>query len=321
MQRTITLSILTLVWGLSTGAQARWDEGDDHGDRQARNEQGAPSASAARPQGLGHQNRPAQTPHHSHPHPQGQAASRHSASRPGQASASFAGVRASTAAVPHRWQGLGVQHVPTPWRRQQLLSTPAARSSIALPSRGPGGGVLSASAFSRGQMNSASVHANLRLVAQNGALTASIGRYNLSERVAGQYYWHRWNGHDYCHYYDRWGYHWYGWYLGDQCFWVRNYNGAWWWDDPLQNRWCYWYDGFWWWQDPLNQGATYIYNGSDYVSSDSADAGTVPTLPNGPSDAGAPQAPPAAVPGLMVPAVTPLPAAPGEVVPSVPAQP
>jgi hypothetical protein len=98
----------------------------------------------------------------------------------------------------------------------------------------------------------------------NARVMAQINGFNSRETLPNHYYWHAWNGTNYCHYYDSWGYHWYGWYWGNTCFWSRWYGNNWWWYDPGYARWCYWYDGFWWWNDPQAQ-VVYVYDNGQYA--------------------------------------------------------
>ena len=120
-------------------------------------------------------------------------------------------------------------------------------------------------------------------VAVNVGFRAQIGGFNRSENIANHYYWHTWNGMNYCHYYDPWGYHWYGWYLGSNCFWTRYYGNNWWWYDSAMGRWCYWSNGGWCWQDPANVNVVYVYNDGNYVPSETEDTVAV----NAPSNEGA----------------------------------
>jgi len=114
-------------------------------------------------------------------------------------------------------------------------------------------------------MNGAVVRSQMSVVARP-QLTAQISVYNRTEVVPNHYYWHTYNGWNYCHYYDPYGYHWYGWYVGNSCFWSRYWSGHYWWWDPAYYHWCYWNDGWWWWQDPANVNAVYVYDNGNYVN-------------------------------------------------------
>jgi hypothetical protein len=165
----------------------------------------------------------------------------------------------------NRWLQLGIHNVPRGIpNRSQILSMGREHSSLSLPNRGPDGNPLKASLVSPHAMNSALVRGHMGAIVRDKAFTGQVLRFNTTERNAGQYYWHNYNGLNFCHYYDRWGHHWYGWWLGGSFFWTQFYWGYWWWYDPLYYRWCYWYDGWWWWQDPYN--VVYAYNDGQYVS-------------------------------------------------------
>ncbi|MBI3551012.1 MAG: hypothetical protein HY077_00720 [Elusimicrobia bacterium] len=89
------------------------------------------------------------------------------------------------------------------------------------------------------------------------------------------YGWHRWDGHDVCHHYDRYGYHWWGWYIGSVYFWTRYYNDYYWWYDPYWHRWCYCHDGRWWWRDPSRVEYVYVWTDDGYYRYEDSDGGVV----------------------------------------------
>jgi len=175
--------------------------------------------------------------------------------------------KAPRAGVSPAFRSLGVRSYPKPMVRSKLLIAGSARSSIAFPSRGPGGVALSARVVARTSISTSPLIRTHMSVITGGAFRAQINIYNANERVVGNYYWHNGNGFNYCHYYDRWGYHWYGWYLGNSYFWTRWYGNNYWWYDPTYYRWCYWHDGGWWWQDP-DSTSIYVYNNGSYVPTD-----------------------------------------------------
>jgi len=115
-------------------------------------------------------------------------------------------------------------------------------------------------------MSSISVRNNMASI-NNAGFRSQIHTFNSRETVAGQYYWHNYNGLNFCHYYDRWGCNWYGWNCGAGFYWSCWWGNNWWWYDPTGYRWCYWYDGWWWWQNPDNVTDVYVYNNGEYVPS------------------------------------------------------
>jgi hypothetical protein len=119
-------------------------------------------------------------------------------------------------------------------------------------------------------MNSAAVRGPMASIARSSAFTSRMNRLNSAETLRGHYYWHNFNGFNFCHYFDSWGAHWYGWYRGDSFFWTRYFGGLWWWYDPLAFHWCYWDDG-WYWQDPETQVIT-LDNGGQSASPQTSDA-------------------------------------------------
>jgi len=177
--------------------------------------------------------------------------------------------RTNRVGVSSQVRNLGVRSYPRPYARTQLLVAPRERSAIAFPNRGVGGASLHANVFARTNFSANPVIRNHMALITGGAFRTQIGIYNTNERIVGNYYWHRGNGFNYCHYYDRWGYHWYGWYLGNSYFWTRWYSNNWWWYDPAYYRWCYWHDGGWWWQDP-DTTTVYVYNNGSYMTAEGA---------------------------------------------------
>ncbi len=150
----------------------------------------------------------------------------------------------------------------------QLLSAGNLRhTSVLLPTRGFGGGVLSASVIPSRNMSGKAVRNQMSAIAHNSNFSRNINAHNGSENRSGHYYWHNWNGGQYCHYRDQWGCNWYGWYAGNDCFWTQYYLDNWWWYDPSYSRWCYWDDG-WCWQDPASN--VYVYNDGSYLPTETS---------------------------------------------------
>lgn len=174
--------------------------------------------------------------------------------------------------VSPRLRSMGITRVPQPiTNRHNLLTADASHSTFAQPRMGPNGAALHASVIAPRGANAAIVQSHMTTFSHNAAFTAQVNVYTNHETIANHYYWHTWNGTNYCHYYDSWGYHWYGWYWGGNCFWTRWYGNNWWWYDPVAFRWCYWNNGGWWWQDPYHMNVLYVYNNNQYVPANSTD--------------------------------------------------
>ncbi len=179
--------------------------------------------------------------------------------------------------VSPRLRNLGVTRLPQPIAdRKNILTADAGHSTFTQPRMGPDGAALHASVLAPRGANAAIVQTHMTTFTHNTAFTAQVGIYNNQETISNHYYWHSWNGTNYCHYYDSWGYHWYGWYWGNHCFWTRWYGNNWWWYDPVAFRWCYWYNGGWWWQDPYHVNVVYMYNNDQYVPANSTDTVQAP---------------------------------------------
>lgn len=161
---------------------------------------------------------------------------------------------------------IGVIHVPQPIRdHKKILNADREHSTFTRPQTGPEGRPLHAQVIEPKGNNRTVIQNHMTNIVNNTTFTSQVNIYNNRETVTNHYYWHTYNGTNYCHYYDSWGYHWYGWYWGGSCFWTRWYGGNWWWYDPTYYRWCYWYDGGWWWQDPDHVNVVYVYNNDQYV--------------------------------------------------------
>jgi hypothetical protein len=187
------------------------------------------------------------------------------------------------ARVPTNLQRMGVKQIPPTLDRGHLLTADPQHSSMVQPQLGPRGQSLHAAIIAPSSTNAVVIQNHMTVINHSPEVMAQINIYNNHETVAGQYYWHSWNGTNYCHYYDSWGYHWYGWYWGNTCFWSRWYGNNWWWYDPGYARWCYWNNGFWWWQDPY-ANVVYVYNNGQYSSTaDAAPAAGESPASTGPS--------------------------------------
>ncbi|HTA77002.1 MAG TPA: hypothetical protein VK791_07590 [bacterium] len=200
-----------------------------------------------------------------------------------------AGVRASVAVHHHSYvqgyvrkklQKIGVSAEPNLITdRAEIIHTDRAHSIIKYPQKGPDHLAITASIVSPRHFNDAIVRDHMT-IADSPEWQARADRFNMTENQVGHHYWHNDGGITYCHYLDASGYHWYGWYLGDQYFWTRNFNGRWWWYDSDFDRWCFWNNGFWWWQDPYHVADLYCYNDNNYIPCNSADDQVVVTSPD-----------------------------------------
>jgi len=181
-------------------------------------------------------------------------------------------------------KNLGINRAPQAFtNRHQLMPEDHGHLSVPRPAAGPQGSALHASVISRTAMNGAVVRSQMSVVGR-AQVTAQINVYNRTEVVPNHYYWHNYNGWNYCHYYDPYGYHWYGWYVGGNCFWSRYWSGNWWWYDPVYYHWCYWHDGWWWWQDPANVQVVYVYDNGNYVNAATVGETSTSSSPSAPSD-------------------------------------
>ena len=149
----------------------------------------------------------------------------------------------------------------------QVLPGGYRHSVTGLPSRGYNGRAFSASVLPSRSMSSASVRTRMSSVVREAAFSGRFNNYIATESVTGHYYWHSWNGQNFCHYRDRWGCNWFGWYVGAGFFWSQYYAGNWWWWDPDYDYWCYWNNGYWYWQNPNTQ-VVYVYNNGAYTPAD-----------------------------------------------------
>ncbi len=101
-------------------------------------------------------------------------------------------------------------------------------------------------------------------IAGNRTFVTDVVRFQKSETVVNNYYWHNDGGVRYCHYWDG-RYHWYGFYSGPNYYWTRYWAGRWWWYDQGYGRWDYYYGGNWWWQNPVQPQVVYVYAGGGYA--------------------------------------------------------
>lgn len=185
--------------------------------------------------------------------------------------------------VRKKLQKLGVANEPQYIvDRAEVIHTSRAQSQISLPHTGFGGAPLTGAAISPRDFNNLAVRNHMGVLNGPG-WGRNINLICQNETQAGQYYWHHDDtGFNYCHYIDSSGYQWFGWYLGNQYFWTRNFQGRWWIYDSGYNRWCFWNNNFWWWQDPNHIGDLYCYNDSNYIPCNSSEDQIAVTVP--PSD-------------------------------------
>jgi hypothetical protein len=95
---------------------------------------------------------------------------------------------------------------------------------------------------------------------------SQIGDWNKSEIKPRTYYWHAFNGTDYCHYRDAAGNQWYGWAEGSSFRWALYHLGHFWWHDDYAQRSLYFDRGYWWWQGHRkDQFQVYLEDGHYHV--------------------------------------------------------
>lgn len=196
------------------------------------------------------------------------------------------GIRAAVAVHHHAYtqgyvrkklQKLGVTAEPNLITdRAEIIHTDRAHSIIKYPQHGPDRLAITAAIVSPRHFNDPIVR-NQLMVADSPEWQSRVNQFNVSENQVGHHYWHMDGGINYCHYLDASGYNWYGWYLGDQYFWTRNFNGRWWWYDSDFDRWCFWNNGYWWWQDPYHVSDLYCYNNDNYIPCNSSEDQVVVT--------------------------------------------
>jgi hypothetical protein len=162
--------------------------------------------------------------------------------------------------------------------RSEIVHTDRKHSSIALPNQGADGRALKAVVIKPRGDSALLVRSQMAMVSAP-SWRASAEARRASESQPGRYYWHQDQGFDYCHYRDDSGYDWYGWYMGDQYFWTRDFNGRWWWYDADNDRWDFYNDGYWWWQDPNHVGDLYCYSDEGYIPANSQEDQVVMTQP------------------------------------------
>ncbi len=163
---------------------------------------------------------------------------------------------------------MGVSSVPRSLSSQALLSHNMSGSEPGMPSRGPDGRAFSASTVSPSRMSSAGIRNQMAAIANSRGFGAEVNARLTFNGRPGNYYWHSWNGYNYCNYYDRFGNLWWGWYFGGAFFWTQFYWGNWWWYDPWWGNWCWWWNGWWWWEDPATT-TVYVYNNGNYTPAQS----------------------------------------------------
>jgi hypothetical protein len=164
-------------------------------------------------------------------------------------------------------QAHGVTRAPHLFsNRGQIMVATRDHSMVALPHEGFGGHAIVGAAFGPHEFNNAIVRNHMNFIVHNGAFNAlAMNGMIHGEGRVGNYYWHHYNGFDYCHYNDAWGYSWFGWYVGPHYFWTRYWGNHFWIYDNGFDRWCYWSNGDWWWQNPYNLNEVYLYQNDQYV--------------------------------------------------------
>lgn len=271
--------VLTCLLALSLGAQAREerDPGHERPQRASMGGGGVPEAPASAPSARKRRRAPAiSTP-------------------------------AAPAPRQQRYHDIGIHRVPQRNEARPALRERPERSHIDFPHEGGALRHPHARPFERRAISSVTVHNHFREVLTDRGFLADMRVMHREERVAGRYYWHRWQDLDYCHYYDRWGYHWYGWYLGPRFLWVRSFGGRFWWYDESATRWCFWFNGDWWWPDPIRE-TVYVYRDGDYIANEPGPAVASTPIPAPPGEAAvAPNTSPAAAPYIDPKDVPPAP--------------
>jgi hypothetical protein len=162
--------------------------------------------------------------------------------------------------------------------RAEIIHTDRKHSSIALPTKGADGRALKASVIRPRGDTALLVRSQMAMVSAPSWRAGAEAR-RAGENQPGRYYWHQDQGFNYCHYLDDSGYDNYGWYLGDQFFWTRDFNGRWWWYDADYDHWDFYNEGYWWWQDPNHVGDLYCYSEGSYVPANAQDDQVVMTQP------------------------------------------
>jgi hypothetical protein len=210
--------------------------------------------------------------------------------RPSVQNYAHTGVRAAVAIHHHAYtqgyvrkklQKMGVAAEPNLITdRAEIIHTDRAHSIIRYPQNGMDHKPITATMVSPRHYNDSVVRDHMTIL-DSPEWKATVDNFNASENQVGHHYWHNNDvGVTYCHYLDASGYNWYGWYLGDQYFWTRNFNGRWWWYDADYDRWCFWNNGFWWWQDPYHVSDLYCYNNDNYIPCNSSEDQVVVTASN-----------------------------------------
>jgi hypothetical protein len=93
-----------------------------------------------------------------------------------------------------------------------------------------------------------------------------INDWDKTETKPKVYYWHSFNGTNYCHFRDRSGNPWYGWAEGPAFRWALYRSGHFWWHDDYAERSLYFDRGYWWWQGPVkDQYQVYLEDGHYHV--------------------------------------------------------
>jgi len=173
--------------------------------------------------------------------------------------------------VPSRLKSLGVKNMPHSVLNTQMPDVGRNSPQLVYPRVGPTGTALHAVAVTP-RTNAAFVRTHMATFMNNRSFMSNVNGFNRTENQAGRYYWHNWNGSQYCHYCDGNGCNWYGCYDGGNCFWGCYYGDNWWWFDQAAADWCYWDQGNWWWQNPYNVNQTDLYDNGSYTPADDSQA-------------------------------------------------
>jgi hypothetical protein len=101
------------------------------------------------------------------------------------------------------------------------------------------------------------------------SLFEDLQKTKASETAYGKFYWHDFNGMDYCHYKDVEGDHWYGWAGHDGKFnWILWRGKRYWWHDAFAGHWLYYYRGSWWRADGQAQNSIQANIDGEYYACD-----------------------------------------------------
>ncbi len=163
--------------------------------------------------------------------------------------------------------------------REEVIHTDRTHSLIAYPKEDLDKRPLNSTGFSPRNFNNEKIRTHMVFVSRE-EWQEKMNGLSRTEFRPNQYYWHRDQDFNYCHYVDGSGYHWFGWYLGNRYFWTRYFSNRWWWYDADFDRWCFWNNGYWWWQDPNHMGDLYCYDDAQYLAFNSLEDNVAVTIPD-----------------------------------------